>query len=112
MATAKKVLSLIQLERGMQLMPRIKEEGVALEMVATYLAATTTLLNARKDPSALDPGIDQAADLPGTEAAEIVADFFSQVGKYNEAIVGFLQMPKKTKEAIKKLVETATATPS
>ena len=112
MAIAKKVLSLIQLERGMQLMPRIKEEGVALEMVATYLAGTTVLLKARRDESALDALIEQAAELPGPEAAELVADFFSQVGKYNEAIVGFLQMPKKTKDAIKKLVETGTATPS
>ncbi len=82
MAT-KKLLSLIHLTRGMSLISRLEEPDSQLELVAVYLMPASELVKARKTPEVMDSFIATAAELPAAEAAETLADFLEQFGKYS-----------------------------
>ena len=90
----KKAQSLIQLEEGMQLAPRLSEPGVAMQMVATYHASHLTLMKARTDMTVMSDLMEKAAEMPATEAAEVISDFLSQVAVYGRSILGSLNLPK------------------
>ena len=103
MAEQKK-LSLAQLERGMRLMDRVNvEEGAATEMVAVYLASPAELKRAKAAPEVFEALIDQAAALPGEEAAEVISDFFVQCVSYSTRILGSLpEIPEAIRARIVK----------
>lgn len=109
MADPKK-LSLVHLERGLRLMGRLyEEEGVATEMVAVYLATPGQLIKAKKEPAVLEVLFDQAAELDGTEAAQVIADFFTQCVAYSTTIQASL--PKVDDAAIAKVLKAQPTTP-
>lgn len=90
MADLKK-LKLIQLERGIALMDTLnQEEGVAMQMVAAYLAEPCTLVKAKATPSAMDDVLEKAANMDGEEAQAILADFLTQCVAYLKGILGSL----------------------
>jgi hypothetical protein len=93
MTIQKKKLSQIHMDMALQLAPRLAESGVSTEMVATYLATAAQLLKARKEPAVLETLIDQAAEIPATEAAGLLADFFEQFKSWNTLSLGSLKLP-------------------
>ena len=80
----KKNLSLIHIEAGSKLIPRMEEPEAAVEIVATYIADPATLRLARTKPEALDSFRAAAEEMPADEAQGIVADFFGQWSNYQE----------------------------
>ena len=103
MADTKK-LSQIQMDIALQLAPRLTEPGVSTEMVATYLASASILIKARKEPAVMESLIEQAAELPADNAAELLADFFVQFKSWSKRSLGSLDLP--TPEAMAKVVLT------
>jgi hypothetical protein len=93
MTDRKKKLSQIHIDMALQLAPRLAEPGVSTEMVATYLGTAAQLLKARKDPAVLETLIEQAAELPATEAAGLLADFLEQFKSWNTLSLGSLKLP-------------------
>lgn len=85
-----KKLSLIHLERGIQLLDHITEEGVSTQMVAIYTATPGILVKAKKDPSSFESMLDQAAEMDAEEAAQVIADFFQKCVTYLSSILGSL----------------------
>ena len=107
-----KRMSLIQLEEGMALAPKMGESGVPMRMVATYLASPAVLLKARKEEAVMDALLEQAAEMDGAEAAEVMSDFLSQVTAYSSRILGSLKLPASVTAVIEKMTKGAKAATS
>ncbi len=107
-----KRMSLIQLEEGMALAPKMGEPGVPMRMVATYLASTAILLKARKDEAVMESLLEQAAEMDGEEASEVMSDFLSQVTAYSSRIIGSLKLPVSVTAVIEKMTKGAKAATS
>jgi hypothetical protein len=106
----KKDLSLIHMARAISLLPKLETEDGQLELVATYLATASTLLAARKDASAMESVIAQAAELPAPEAAEVMADFFSQLASYNKTLV--VSLPREMTGMLPGTIQTPDSSSS
>jgi len=107
-----KRMSLIQLEEGMALAPKMGEPGVPMRMVATYLASSAILLKARKDEVVMESLLEQAAEMDGEEASEVMSDFLSQVTAYSSRILGSLKLPASVTAVIEKMTKGAKAATS
>lgn len=100
MAT-KKTVSMIHLTRAMVLVEKIEDPETQLELLATYLAPTLTLVKARTSPEALDDFISQAAEMTGEQGAELISDFLEQFGKYSASLLACgLMRPKPRPELL------------
>ena len=107
-----KRMSLIQLEEGMALAPKMGEPGVPMRMVATYLASSSILLKARKEEAVMESLLEQAAEMDGAEASEVMSDFLSQVTAYSTRILGSLKLPASVTAVVEKMTKGAKAATS
>lgn len=112
--TEPKKLSLIHMERALQLAPRIDDPGVAMEFVATYLATPAQLLKAQKDAVHLETLLEQAAEMPHEESAEAISDFFAQFVKWKKRSLAFSELPevREMAEAALKMAGSPAASSS
>lgn len=102
-----KTLSLMHLVSASSLVGKSDQLDTQLQLVALYQAPTATVIQAAKDPSQLDPFIQQAAEMPPTDAAEVVADFLEQFGAYHRRLQACLEAQKAKLQAPRATAEPA-----
>ena len=71
-------LTTIQIEWGSQVLSNQQDSMVVTRLMAVLLADTKTLLAARKNESALDKFIEEAASIPYEESLEAAEGFFER----------------------------------
>lgn len=94
-----KPLSLMHLVSASSLVGKSDQLDTQLQLVALYQAPTATVISAAKDPTLLDPFVQQAAEMPPTDAAEVVADFLEQFGNYHRRLQACLESQKAKLQA-------------
>ena len=95
-----KKLTLAQIEVGSTLIAQSGDNIQPSEIVAVYLADTSSLIRAKTDSSALDAYRSQAIEMDPDEAADIVSFFIRSVLNFTERCTPKLETapPQKAKK--------------